>query len=80
MLLAWKRFAEGETHVSVKTNLFEFTIKVVHCDKLALHHLIKQDIKPARAQVLNTKPIKNCMFKVLFHVDEGLLLFQKYNE
>lgn len=37
---------------------------------------LKEDVKPARAQVLVTKPIKNLKIKGTFHLDKGFYYFR----
>ncbi|WP_047417519.1 FAD-binding oxidoreductase [Cellulophaga sp. Hel_I_12] len=79
--IAVESFVEGEAHVSVKTNLFEFTTKklIIATNGFA-STLLNQDIKPARAQVLITKPIKNLHVKGTFHVDEGYYYFRNIDD
>lgn len=70
-------FVENVESVQVKTNLFEFTTKkfLIATNGFA-STLINEDIKPARAQVLITKPIQNLHIKGTFHVDEGYYYFR----
>ena len=39
-------------------------------------HLLNENVQPARAQVLITKPIKNIHIKGTFHLDEGYYYFR----
>jgi len=41
---------------------------------------IDQDVQPARAQVLITKPIKNLAIKGTFHLDRGYYYFRNIND
>lgn len=42
-------------------------------------HLLNEEVEPARAQVLITKPIKNLHIKGTFHFDEGYYYFRNIN-
>jgi glycine/D-amino acid oxidase-like deaminating enzyme len=42
--------------------------------------LLNEDIKPARAQVLITKPIKNLKIKGTFHLDKGYYYFRNIDD
>jgi len=42
-------------------------------------HLLDEEVQPARAQVLITKPIKNLHVKGTFHFDEGYYYFRNIN-
>jgi len=70
-------YIETASGVTIKTDKFEFNSK-----KLCLatngfaHKLFPKIIKPARAQVLITKPIKNLHIKGTFHMDEGYYYFR----
>lgn len=67
--------------VAVKTSNFEFETKKVciATNGFALQFLQTEAIKPARAQVLITKPIKNLKIKGAFHFDEGYYYFRNIN-
>ncbi len=41
---------------------------------------LKEDVKPARAQVLITKPIKNLKIKGTFHLDRGYYYFRNIDD
>ena len=41
---------------------------------------LKEDVKPARAQVLVTKPIKNLKIKGTFHLDKGFYYFRNIED
>lgn len=72
-----EKFTEQVDSVAVKTNHFEFTTKklIVTTNGFA-SEFVKEDIKPARAQVLITKPIENLPIKGTFHLDEGYYYFR----
>ena len=73
-------FQEKNNTVHIKTNQFE-----LNCSKMIVatngftNKLIQQDLKPARAQVLITKPIKNLKIKGTFHLDCGYYYFRNIN-
>ncbi len=63
--------------VAVKTNQFEFHTKnlLIATNGFAAQFL-GQEVQPARAQVLITKPIKNLHVQGTFHMDEGYYYFR----
>lgn len=69
---------DQSTKVEVKTSVGTFTSnKVVVCTNGFANELLKlKDVKPARAQVLVTKPINNLKIKGTFHYDEGFYYFR----
>lgn len=70
-------FSENNTSLSVKTNVCDFSAsKLFIATNGFASNLIDQKIKPARAQVLITKPIKNLKIKGTFHVDRGFYYFR----
>ena len=70
-------FLEDSNSVKLKTNYFECsTSKLLIATNGFAKNLIKQDVKPARAQVLITKPIKNLHIKGTFHLDQGYYYFR----
>ncbi|WP_027138005.1 NAD(P)/FAD-dependent oxidoreductase [Gaetbulibacter saemankumensis] len=72
-----ERFSDALQTVNVKTNAFEFTTsKLLIATNGFAGQLINQPIKPARAQVLITKPIKNLTIKGTFHLDQGYYYFR----
>ena len=72
-----KEFVENQHQVLVKTDEFEFcTKKLCIATNAFAAQLIKEDVKPARAQVLITKPIDNLHIKGTFHLDEGYYYFR----
>ncbi|NNC70075.1 MAG: FAD-binding oxidoreductase [Flavobacteriaceae bacterium] len=72
-----KRFIDLNKEVSVKTTINEFnTNKLVLATNGFANQLIDENIRPARAQVLITKPIKNLQIKGNFHLDRGYYYFR----
>lgn len=70
-------FLEEANAVKIKTNTFEFsTEKLFIATNGFASQLIKEAVKPARAQVLITKPIKNLHIKGTFHLDKGYYYFR----
>lgn len=68
-------------YVEVKTDQFEFrTNKLLIATNGFASQLIKEDVKPARAQVLVTKPIKNLKVIGTFHLDEGYYYFRNIED
>src|SRR5690606_1662241 len=74
-------FQETENVVHIKTNQFEFkTNKLFIATNGFASQLIDQPVKPARAQVLITEPIKNTHIKGTFHLDKGFYYFRNIND
>lgn len=70
-------FEEHPGGVKVSTNQFEFeTRKLIVATNGFAAQLLDEDVKPARAQVLITKPIKNLQIRGAFHLDEGFYYFR----
>ena len=70
-------FSENQDSVKVKTNQFEFsTSKLMIATNGFASQLNIQNVKPARAQVLITKPIKDLYIKGTFHLDQGYYYFR----
>jgi glycine/D-amino acid oxidase-like deaminating enzyme len=68
---------EETNSVKIKTNQFEFsTSKLLIATNGFASQLINENVKPARAQVLITKPIKNLHIKGTFHLDKGYYYFR----
>ena len=70
-------FTENNNCVEINAKEFDFK-----CSKLFIatngfsNKLLKEDVKPARAQVLITKPINNLKIKGTFHLDKGYYYFR----
>ncbi|MDP5081091.1 MAG: FAD-binding oxidoreductase [Winogradskyella sp.] len=75
-----KQFEDDANGVKVETNYFEFSSKnlLIATNGFATE-LIEQPVKPARAQVLITKPIKDLHIEGTFHLDEGYYYFRNIN-
>lgn len=63
--------------VYVKTDIFELkTSKLLIATNGFASQLLNETVKPARAQVLITKPIENLHIKGTFHLDKGYYYFR----
>ncbi len=72
-----ERFTENGDTLIVKTDQFEFqTQKLFVATNGFASQLLNETVKPARAQVLITKPIENLHIKGTFHLDEGYYYFR----
>lgn len=68
---------DEETSALVKTNLGNFsTNKVAVCTNGFAKELLDEDVRPARAQVLITKPIENLKIEGTFHYQKGYYYFR----
>ncbi len=72
-----EQFEEDNNSVKIKTNSLEFSTRnlLIATNGFA-SKLIEQSVKPARAQVLITKPIKDLHIKGTFHLDKGYYYFR----
>jgi len=67
--------------VEIKTNHFEFSSsKLILTTNGFAQQLMNEDVQPARAQVLITKPIKNLHIKGTFHLDCGYYYFRNIDD
>ena len=74
-------YTEGEDGVTVKTNHFELnTRKLLVATNGFATQLGIAGTKPARAQVLITKPIKNLHINGTFHLDKGYYYFRNIDD
>lgn len=74
-------YEELNHSVSVKTNIFEFsTKKLLIATNGFASQLINEPVKPARAQVLITKPIKDLHIKGAFHLNKGYFYFRNIDD
>ena len=74
-------FEEGNEKVNIKTNQSDFyTKKVLIATNGFSNQIINENVKPARAQVLITKPIKNLAIKGTFHLDKGYYYFRNIDD
>ena len=72
-----KGFEDGGIGVTVRTDITEFkTNHLFIATNGFASKLVDEPIKPARAQVLITKPIDNLHIKGTFHLDEGYYYFR----
>lgn len=74
-------YSENGNSVKIKTDKLEFSTKNLliatngFASKLGI-----ENVKPARAQVLITKPIKDLHIKGTFHLDKGFYYFRNIND
>ena len=74
-------YEDERDEVFVKTNLFEFrTKKLLIATNGFANTLLNEDLKPARAQVVITKPIKNLHIHGTFHLQEGYYYFRNIDD
>nr|WP_321233874.1 FAD-dependent oxidoreductase [uncultured Psychroserpens sp.] len=72
-----EQFSETSNSVHIKTNRFEFsTSKLLIATNGFASALDISEVKPARAQVVITKPIPNLNIKGTFHLDQGYYYFR----
>ncbi len=70
-------FEENQNGVSVALDDLNFTTKkLLFTTNGFANQLIKQEVKPARAQVLITEPIPDLDIKGTFHIDKGYYYFR----
>ncbi len=75
--IAVENYTELNGKVVVKTKQIEFaTKKIFIATNGFAKQLLNEDVQPARAQVLITKPIKNLHIKGTFHLDKGYYYFR----
>ncbi|WP_405563822.1 NAD(P)/FAD-dependent oxidoreductase [Polaribacter sp. Asnod6-C07] len=74
-------FEENNNQVDLKTDKMNFkTNQLFICTNGFASQLLEEKVKPARAQVLITKPIKNLQIKGTFHLDKGFYYFRNIND
>ena len=73
-----KKIDDLKTGVALQTSIGELKSKqvIVATNGFAKELLKMKEVKPARAQVLITKPIDNLKIKGTFHYDEGFYYFR----
>ncbi len=70
-------FSEDNNSVKIKTKAFEFSTSKLFIATNGFASLLNiPQVKPARAQVLITKPIKNLQIKGTFHLEQGYYYFR----
>jgi len=76
-----EEFSQDSNQVHIKTDHFEFsTSKVFVATNGFASQLIEESVKPARAQVLITKPIKDLNIQGTFHLDRGYYYFRNIDD
>jgi len=74
-------YQEDASGVTISTNDFEFhTGKMLVATNGFAAEWLREDIVPARAQVLITKPIKGLKIKGTFHLDKGYYYFRNVED
>lgn len=74
-------YSEGTDSVAIKTNKLEFNSKKICIATNGFaNQLLSENIQPARAQVLITKPIKDLHIKGTFHLDKGYYYFRNIDD
>jgi len=72
-----ENFVETNNEINIKTNILDFyTKKLFIATNGFSNKLLNENVQPARAQVLITKPIKNLHIKGTFHLDKGYYYFR----
>ena len=76
-----KAFSEAGSSVEIETEDFSFkTRKLLIATNGFASHFGLSEVKPARAQVLITNPIKDLDIKGTFHLDRGYYYFRNVND
>jgi len=76
-----KSYEETNHSVQIKTDAFEFNAKkLILTTNGFTNTLLPTNTKPARAQVLITKPISNLEIKGTFHLDCGYYYFRNIDQ
>ena len=76
-----EEFLENTSNVTIKTDHFEFdTKRLLIATNGFASQLLNESVKPARAQVLITEPIKDLSIKGTFHFDEGYYYFRNIDD
>lgn len=79
--VAVESFTESGNSVHIQTNHFDFhTKKLLIATNGFASQLLNEKVKPARAQVLITKPIPNLPIKGTFHLDKGYYYFRNIDD
>ncbi len=74
-------YEEDATGVTIRTNNFEFRSgKMLVATNGFAAEWLREDIVPARAQVLITKPIPGLKIKGTFHLDKGYYYFRNVED
>ena len=76
-----EKFEENNNNIHIKTNRLDFyTKKICIATNGFASDILKENVQPARAQVLITKPIKNLHIKGTFHLDKGYYYFRNIDD
>ncbi len=76
-----QEFTEATNKVAIKTDKITFTTnKLFIATNGFTNTLVAENVKPARAQVLITKPIKNLHIKGTFHLYKGYYYFRNIGD
>ncbi|WP_353777029.1 FAD-dependent oxidoreductase [Winogradskyella sp. 3972H.M.0a.05] len=79
--ITMESFSEENDRVFISTNQFEFSAsKLLIANNGFAAQLLNENVKPARAQVLITKPIKDLHIKGAFHLDKGYYYFRNIDD
>jgi len=72
-----EKYIENNGQVAVETNQITFnTKKLLIATNGFTNRLLNENVQPARAQVLITKPFENLHIKGTFHLDKGYYYFR----
>ncbi len=76
-----EKFTQQSDGVLIQTNVIEFRTKnlCIATNGFA-KQVLQEDVQPARAQVLITKPIKNLHLKGTFHLEKGYYYFRNIDD
>jgi gamma-glutamylputrescine oxidase len=76
-----EEFVENQNKIHIKTNRLDFyTKKLFIATNGFASKLLNENVQPARAQVLITKPIKNLHIKGTFHLEKGYYYFRNIDD
>ena len=79
--IAVENFTENGAEVAVKTTKISFNTKKIFIATNGFSkEILDENVQPARAQVLITKPIKNLLIKGTFHLDKGYYYFRNIDD
>lgn len=74
-------FKEDQNKVAIKTNQISFTTnKLLIATNGFANQLLEENVQPARAQVIITKPITDLHIKGTFHLDKGYYYFRNIDD
>jgi glycine/D-amino acid oxidase-like deaminating enzyme len=76
-----QEFVDKGNEVAIKTTQIDFTSKKLFIATNGFsNQILQEDVQPARAQVVITKPIKNLHIKGTFHLEEGYYYFRNIDD